>query len=242
MSTDPRTEPSAAATRCHAVRERSASRSSTSATAGRRGRDRADGAGGLPPAATSASPTARHDRRSRTSRSTSPRSEITAFIGPSGLRQVDDHPLPEPDERPDPVGVGQRRGALPRRGPLRREGRPGPGAQAHRDGLPEAEPVPEVDLREHRLRPARARHEGRHGRDRRERAAARRALGRRQGPPQDERLRHVRRPAAAAVHRARARRRARRDPHGRAVLGARPDLDRPRSRTSCSSSSSTTRS
>ena len=32
---------------------------------------------------------------------------------------------------------------------------------------------------------------------------ARRALGRGQGPPQDQRLRHVRRPAAAALHRAR---------------------------------------
>ena len=29
--------------------------------------------------------------------------EITALIGPVGLRQVDVHPLPEPDERPDPV-------------------------------------------------------------------------------------------------------------------------------------------
>ena len=30
------------------------------------------------------------------------RNEITALIGPVGLRQVDLHPLPEPDERPDP--------------------------------------------------------------------------------------------------------------------------------------------
>ena len=37
------------------------------------------------------------------------------------------------------------------------------------------------------------------------RAAPRRAVGRGQGPPQDERLRHVGRPAAAPVHRARAR-------------------------------------
>ena len=48
----------------------------------------------------------------------------------------------------------------------------GRGAQADRDGLPEAEPVPEVDLRQHRLRPARARDEGQHGRDRRARARA----------------------------------------------------------------------
>ena len=105
--------------------------------------------------------------------------------------------------------------------------RPRAGAQAHRHGVPEAEPVPEVDLRQHRLRPARDGHEGRHGRDRRERAAARRAVGRGQGPAQDERVRHVRRPAAAPLHRARARHRARRAADGRALLGARPDLDRP---------------
>ena len=39
------------------------------------------------------------------------------------------------------------------------------------------------------------------------------------------------RAAAAAVHRALPRRRARRDPDGRALLGARPDRDRARSRT-----------
>ena len=104
--------------------------------------------------------------------------------------------------------------------------RPGAGAQAHRHGLPEAEPVPEVDLREHRLRPAGDRHEGRHGRDRRVRPAPRRAVGRDQGPAEDERVRHVRRPAAAAVHRAGARHAARRAAHGRAVLGAGPDLHR----------------
>ena len=41
----------------------------------------------------------------------------------------------------------------------------------------------------------------------------------------------LRRPAAAALHRARARGRAGRDPDGRAGLGARPDLDLARSRT-----------
>ena len=107
------------------------------------------------------------------------------------------------------------------------EDRPRPGAQAHRHGLPEAEPVPEVDLRQHRLRPARDGHEGRHGRDRRERAAPRRAVGRGQGPAEDQRVRHVGRPAAAPVHRPRAGHRARRAADGRAVLGARPDLDRP---------------
>ena len=145
---------------------------------------------------------------------------------PLGLRQVDPDPLPQPDERPDPLGARRGPGALPRRGPLRRRGRPGRGPQADRDGLPEAEPVPEVDLRQHRLRPADPRDEGRHGRDRREGAARRGALGRGQGPPRRQRLRHVGRPAAAPLHRPLPRGRPRRDPDGRALLGARPDLDR----------------
>ena len=57
-------------------------------------------------------------------------------------------------------------------------------------------------------------------------AARRRALGRGEGPPRRERLRHVRRPAAAALHRPLPRGRPRRDPDGRALLGPRPDLDR----------------
>ena len=40
---------------------------------------------------------------------------------------------------------------------LARAGRPDRGAHAHRHGVPEAESVPEVDLRERGLRPARAR-------------------------------------------------------------------------------------
>ena len=53
------------------------------------------------------------------------------------------------------------------------------------------------------------------------------AVGRRQGPAEDERLRHVRRAAAAAVHRPRAGHRAGRAADGRAVLGPGSDLDRP---------------
>ena len=104
--------------------------------------------------------------------------------------------------------------------------RRGRGPQADRDGVPEAEPVPEVDLRQHRLRPPDPRDEGRHGRDRREGAARRGALGRGQGPARDQRLRDVGRPAAAPLHRPLPRGRPRRDPDGRALLGARPDLDR----------------
>ena len=63
-------------------------------------------------------------------------------------------------------------------------------------------------------------------RHRREVAARRGAVGRGQGPPEDVGARPVRRPAAAAVHRPGHRRRARGDPDGRAVLGARPDRHR----------------
>ena len=58
------------------------------------------------------------------------------------------------------------------------------GAPPHRHGLPEAEPVPQVHLRQRRLRPAHQRHrqQGRARRDRRAVAAQRRAVGRGQGP------------------------------------------------------------
>ena len=53
----------------------------------------------------------------------------------------------------------------------------------------------------------------------------RRPLGRGEEPSQALRARALRRPAAATLHRARDRRRARRDPARRAGLGSRPDLD-----------------
>ena len=144
---------------------------------------------------------------------------------PLGLRQEHPDPLPQPDERPDPDRDGRGPVLLPRAGPLRQAGRSGRGPQADRDGVPEAEPVPEVDLRQHRLRPAGARPRQRRGAGRAG-PAPRRALGRGQGPARHERLRDVRRPAAAPLHRPLHRRRPRRDPDGRALLGARPDLDR----------------
>ncbi len=52
-----------------------------------------------------------------------------------------------------------------------------------------------------------------------------------QGPPHRQRHRPFRRPAAAAVHRARHRRQPRGHPDGRAVLGARSDRHRARSRS-----------
>ncbi len=77
------------------------------------------------------------------------RNFVTAFIGPSGcgkstflrcLNRLNDL---------IPSAKVSRRRPLPRRGPLRLGRRPGRGAQAHRHGVPEAEPVSEVDLRQH---------------------------------------------------------------------------------------------
>ena len=64
------------------------------------------------------------------------------------------------------------------------------------------------------------------GRDRRAQPAAGGALGRGAGPAGQQRPRALGRPAAAALHRPRARRRARGGADGRAVLGARSDRHR----------------
>ena len=63
--------------------------------------------------------------------------------------------------------------------------------------------------------------------DRRALAPRRGTVGRGALPPQDVRFRHVRRPAAAALHRQGHRRRARGDPHGRALLGLGSDRHGP---------------
>ena len=97
----------------------------------------------------------------------------------------------------------------------------GRGPPAHRHGVPEAQPVPQVDLRQHRLRAQGRRLQGQHGRARRAEPPPRGDLGRGQGQAQAARHRAVGRPAAAPVHRPRDRRPAGRDPHGRALLGAR---------------------
>ncbi len=75
--------------------------------------------------------------------------------------------------------------------------------------------------------PTHQRLQGQHGRARRAEPPPGRDLGRRQGQAQAVGPRAVRRPAAAAVHRACHRHRARHDPDGRAVLGARPPLHAP---------------
>ena len=144
---------------------------------------------------------------------------------PVGLREEHVHPLLQPHERPHPGCQGLGHGPLPRPGSVRPRRRRGRDSAAHRHGLPEAEPVPEVDLRQRRLRTARARDEGIAGRARRTGAAPGGALGRGEGSAEGRRSRPLGRAAAAAVHRPCARGRARRDPHGRAGIRARPDLD-----------------
>ena len=136
------------------------------------------------------------------------------------LRQEHVPALPEPDERLDHRLQARWRAALPRPRPVRPGGQPRRGPPPHRDGLPEAEPVPEVDLRQRRVGREEPRDEGRPRRARRAGAAQRGAVGRGQGPAQGERAGPLRRPAAASVHRARDRDRARRDPARRARLGA----------------------
>ena len=146
---------------------------------------------------------------------------------PVRLRQVDPAPDVQPDERPGPELPVDRPGPPRRPGSVRQGRRPGRRPSTRRDGLPEAEPVPQVDLRERRVRAADQRLQGQDGRARRAEPAPGGALGRGQGQAQGIGHGTVRRPAAAPVHRPDDRHRARGHPHGRAVLGARPAIDPP---------------
>ena len=191
-------------------------------------------------------------RRCSTSISTSPSAQVTALIGPSGCgKSTFLRCLNRMNDTIDGCRV---------EGEIRLDGddiydarhRRGAAARPRRHGVPEAQPVPEVDLRERRLRPAhpRARHAARPSWTRSSRRpAAAPACGTRSKDRLDAaRHRPVRRPAAAPVHRPRHRRQPRGDPDGRAVLGARPDRHRPyrgadrraARRTTRSSSSPTT--
>ena len=95
---------------------------------------------------------------------------------PLGLRQDDLPAQPQPDERLGPRLQDRGADPLPRPRHLRQRRRPGRGAPADRHGLPEAEPVPEVDLRQRRLGAAQPRHAARASTSgSRERCAARRS-------------------------------------------------------------------
>ena len=68
------------------------------------------------------------------------------------LRQVHAAAEHQPHERPGPRRPRRGPDAVPRRGPVRPGRRPGRGPPADRHGVPEAQPVPQVDLRQRRLR------------------------------------------------------------------------------------------
>jgi hypothetical protein len=85
---------------------------------------------------------------------------------PVRLRQEHAAPLPEPSERSRARLPRCGRRALPGHRSLWTGCRPGRGAHAHRPRLPAAQPVPEVDLRQRRVRPAHARVPRRHPRHR----------------------------------------------------------------------------
>ena len=119
-------------------------------------------------------------RRCSTSTSTSPERQVTALIGPSGCgKSTFLRCLNRMNDTID--GCRDRRARSARRpGHLRPGRRRGAAARPRRHGVPEAEPVPEVDLRQRRLRPAHPRprpRQGRAGRDRRGEPAAAPACG-----------------------------------------------------------------
>jgi hypothetical protein len=79
---------------------------------------------------------------------------------PVRVRQIDVHPQPQPDERRN-LGIQARRtGPLSRSRCVRAGDQPRRGAPPHRDGVPEAKPIPEIDLRQCRMGAAQPRHEG----------------------------------------------------------------------------------
>ena len=154
--------------------------------------------------------------------------EVLALIGPSGCGKTT--LLRSLNRLVELTPTASRGGADHAR---RRRHRPdrGHGPQAAGEhGLPAAQPVPDEHLRQRRLRAARAglaapgARRPRAGGDRR--ARARRALRRGQRRPRPPRAAPVGRTAAAPVHRALAGRAAGGAAARRAVLRARPALDR----------------
>ncbi len=153
---------------------------------------------------------------------------VTAFIGPSGCGKST---LLRVMNRMYDLYPGQRAtGEVHARRPQHPvEGRrPEPVARQGRHGVPETHALPDVDLREHRLRDSSLRTpvEGRDEQPRRGGAERGGALGRGEGQAAPVGPRPVGRPAAAALHRPRRGDQARGALARRARLGARPDLDR----------------
>ena len=151
----------------------------------------------------------------RTSRCRSASEEITALIEPSGCGKSRCVPFNRMNDLIEGARV-EGRDPVPRRRPLRRARGPGRGASTDRDGVPEAQPVPEVDLRQRRLRSEDRRFPGEHGRPRRGVAPSCSPVGR--GREEGQGLSHgiaaLGRSAAAPLHRARDRDEAGCDPDG----------------------------
>ena len=143
---------------------------------------------------------------------------------PLGLREEHADPLPQPDERPDPDGLGD--GAIHYHGQDLYGPKVDPVEVRKRIGMvfQKPNPFPKSIFENIAFGPGSSAWTDIDDSGR-ARAAPRGALGRGQGPARHQRLRHVGRPAAAALHRAGHRRRPRRDPDGRALLGARSDLN-----------------
>ncbi len=135
-----------------------------------------------------------------------PEKQITAFIGPSGCGKSTLAALHQPAQRPHRRRPHRRPNSLREARHLRPGHRDQRAAQTDRHGLPEVEPVPEVDLRERRLRLPDPGHQPAESprRDRGTEPARRGDLGRGQGPLGRKRPRHVGRPAATPLHRPRA--------------------------------------
>ncbi|CAA9414085.1 MAG: Phosphate transport ATP-binding protein PstB, partial [uncultured Pseudonocardia sp.] len=144
------------------------------------------------------------------------------------VRQVHVPALDQPYARGDPGRLRPGQPGAGRHRPVRPRHRPGDRPPPGGHGLPAAQPLPhDVDLRQRDRRAEAEQQEGEqvgHRRAGREVPARGEPVERGQGPPRQARGRPVRRAAAAPVHRPGHRGAARRAAHGRAVLGARPDL------------------
>ena len=146
---------------------------------------------------------------------------------PFGVRQEHVPAVPEPHERYDRGRPGRGRHPARRRGHLQPRHRRGRTAEAGRDGVPEVEPVPQVDLGECGVRPQGGGREGPLGAgwDRRAVSASRGVVGRGERPAAGLGVAALRRPAAAALHRPGPGDRPRGAVDGRARFGARPGFD-----------------
>ena len=146
------------------------------------------------------------------------------------MRQEHCLALHQSHERAHPRRPRRRRRPFPWRERVCAQSRCGRGAPPHRDGVSEAESVPQIDLRQYRLWSTDQRLQRRPERARAALARASSAMGRGQGPLEAQRPQPVGRSTATPVHRARHRHRARGHPDGRAVLRARPHRHLPHRR------------